>query len=249
MLEELKLENFRCFESHTIKFEKFNVLVGKNNCGKSTIIDALKLIANAIRFSPHRDVYLKESDVPFSVANIRHNYKEEDSRVSAKFSDGIEVEVTFPVEGAPITNISKNAYINDRLFKGKIIGIIPPVSAFEEVEELGNAKYVRKIMVSHLAPRHFRNIWLYFREGFEEFKELVEKTWPGYTVYAPELDTTINRISMFYREYDSQHEIFWAGHGFQIWLQLMTFLVKLGQRETLVLDEPDIYLHSDMQKN
>jgi hypothetical protein len=28
----------------------------------------------------------------------------------------------------------------------------------------------------------------------------------------------------------------------------MTFLVKLGHRETLVLDEPDIYLHQDMQK-
>jgi len=28
----------------------------------------------------------------------------------------------------------------------------------------------------------------------------------------------------------------------------MTFLVKLGRKETLVLDEPDIYLHSDMQK-
>jgi predicted ATP-dependent endonuclease of OLD family len=33
-----------------------------------------------------------------------------------------------------------------------------------------------------------------------------------------------------------------------VWLQLMTALVKLGHVETLVLDEPDIYLHSDMQK-
>jgi len=28
----------------------------------------------------------------------------------------------------------------------------------------------------------------------------------------------------------------------------MTFLVKLEKMDTLVLDEPDIYLHSDMQK-
>jgi len=53
---------------------------------------------------------------------------------------------------------------------------------------------------------------------------------------------------MFFKEKGITHKIFWAGHGFQVWLQLMTFLVKLGRKETLVLDEPDIYLHSDMQK-
>jgi predicted ATP-dependent endonuclease of OLD family len=53
---------------------------------------------------------------------------------------------------------------------------------------------------------------------------------------------------MFFKENGITREIFWAGHGFQVWLQLMTFLVKLGRKETLVLDEPDIYLHSDMQK-
>ncbi len=44
MLEKLKLKNFRCFEDYEIEFDKFNVIVGKNNAGKSTVIDAIKLV-------------------------------------------------------------------------------------------------------------------------------------------------------------------------------------------------------------
>jgi predicted ATP-dependent endonuclease of OLD family len=74
MLDELELENFRCFKRHFIKFNKFNILVGKNNSGKSTIIDALTLISNVVRFSPYREVTLKEKDIPFPIDNIRYNY-------------------------------------------------------------------------------------------------------------------------------------------------------------------------------
>lgn len=59
MLEKLRLTNFRCFEDHTIEFGRFNVIVGKNNSGKSTVIDALKLISNVFRYSPYRNEYLE----------------------------------------------------------------------------------------------------------------------------------------------------------------------------------------------
>jgi predicted ATP-dependent endonuclease of OLD family len=249
MLEKLELENFRCFDHHLIKFSKFNILVGKNNSGKSTIIDALKLISNAVRFSPYREVTLKEKDIPFPLDNIRFNYAEEDSRVSARFSDGTEVEVIFPIKGLPFSNILNcGKDINNKLLKEKIIGIVPPVGTFEKYEELGNSDYIRSIIGSHLASRHFRNIWYLLEDGLEEFREILEKTWPGYTIFAPEFNQQENRINMLFREYDSQYEIYWAGHGFQVWLQLITFLVKLGKKETLVLDEPDIYLHPDMQR-
>ena len=249
MLDELELENFRCFRRHFIKFNEFNILVGKNNSGKSTIIDALKLISNAVRFSPYREVTLKEKDIPFPIHNIRYNYVDDDSKITARFSDGTEVEVIFPINGLPFSNILREGKnIKNRILKEKIIGIVPPVATFEETEELGNPKYIQSIMVSHLASRHFRNIWNLSKEGFEEFKEILEKTWPGYTIYPPVFQSDKNIMNMFFREYDSQQEIYWAGHGFQIWLQLITFLVKLGKRETLVLDEPDIYLHPDMQK-
>lgn len=253
MLERVRLQNFRCFEDFSIEFDKFNIIVGKNNSGKSTIIDALKIISNVVRYAPYRYHYLEPRDIPFSTTNLRYNYNNDDSLIFAKFNDGAEIEIIFPVDDRPSANFLRNGIAGtNKLSREKILGIIPPVGAFEDEEKIGEKDYVRSIMISHLTPKHFRNIWYYFPEGFDEFKELVEKTWPGYSINLPEIHFTDDHVNlyidMFFTEDRITREIFWAGHGFQIWLQLMTFLVKLGPKETLVLDEPDIYLHQDLQK-
>jgi predicted ATPase len=244
MLEKLKLHNFRCFEDYEIKFSDFNVIVGKNNTGKSTIVDALKLVANVCRFATYRDGYLKDRDIPFSMTNLRFDYREEDATVEAMFSDKIEIAIEFPVDGTPWADIPYNV---GREKLRSLLGVVPPVGTFEETEKLADSKYLRSVMVSHLTPRHFRNIWQDVPEGFKEFQRIIQETWPGYIIERPET-YDLNHLRMFFKENKITREIFWAGHGFQVWLQLMTFLVKLGRVETLVLDEPDIYLHSDMQK-
>ena len=46
MIKELRLENFRGFDDHRIPFNpRTIVVVGKNNAGKSTIVEALRLVA------------------------------------------------------------------------------------------------------------------------------------------------------------------------------------------------------------
>jgi hypothetical protein len=206
-------------------------------------------VSNVVRYSPYRNLFLENRDIPFSTVNLRYNYNNEESLVFAKFSDGTEIEAVFPIDGRPYANLLRNGKtIKDKLSREKILGIIPPVGTFDDGEKLGDKDYLRSVMISHLTPRHFRNIWHYFPDGFNEFQELIEKTWPGYSIDSPEILYTENLISMYFTEDRISREIFWAGHGFQIWLQLMTFLVKLGPKETLVLDEPDIYLHQDLQK-
>ena len=244
MLEKLKLYNFRCFEDCEIQFGDFNIIVGKNNTGKSTIVDALKLVANVCRYATYRDKYLEDRDIPFSLTNLRFDYREEDSIIEALFSDRIAIRIEFPYDGRPRAEIPIKIG-RERL--RNLLGVIPPVGTFEESEILGDNKYLRSVLISHLTPRHFRNIWHDFPEGFKEFRNIIETTWPGYIIERPEL-YALNNLRMFFKEHGITREIFWAGHGFQVWLQLMTCLVKLGRVDTLVLDEPDIYLHSDMQK-
>lgn len=253
MLEKLKLINFRCFEDHEISFNSFNVIVGKNNTGKSTVIDALKLISNVCRYAPHRVYYLKERDIPFSTISLRYNYIDIESVVYASFSNNIELRITFPLEDEPYFEFLHSGFpINNKEISKFIsknsLGVIPPVGTFDETESQRDKKYLASILISYLAPRHFRNIWYLFKEGFQEFQHIIESTWPGYTIKPPEYDFNSNRLYMFFEENRFTREIFWAGHGFQVWLQLMTFLVKLGNVNSLILDEPDIYLHSDMQK-
>ena len=48
MLRQLRLQNFRCFDDHTVVFETSVVVVGKNNAGKSSVIEALRILSTVV---------------------------------------------------------------------------------------------------------------------------------------------------------------------------------------------------------
>ena len=66
----------------------------------------------------------------------------------------------------------------------------------------------------------------------------------------PEVDFSDRkpRLCMFCPEERIPREIFWAGFGFQVWCQMLTHLVQSSDRAIFLIDEPDIYLHSDLQR-
>jgi predicted ATP-dependent endonuclease of OLD family len=66
----------------------------------------------------------------------------------------------------------------------------------------------------------------------------------------PEIDYSHSppMLHMFCPEERIPREIFWAGFGFQVWCQMLTFIVKSRYASLFVIDEPDIYLHSDLQR-
>jgi len=43
-IREICINNFRCIKSAVIDFSKDNVLVGDNNSGKSTVLEAIDLV-------------------------------------------------------------------------------------------------------------------------------------------------------------------------------------------------------------
>lgn len=43
-------------------------------------------------------------------------------------------------------------------------------------------------------------------------------------------------------------EAAWMGHGLQMWLQTMWFLRRTSSQDIVVLDEPDVYMHPDLQR-
>src|SRR5438093_1148943 len=44
MLTELRLQNFRCFQDHAVPFKATSIAIGRNNAGKSTLVEALRLV-------------------------------------------------------------------------------------------------------------------------------------------------------------------------------------------------------------
>ena len=55
-------------------------------------------------------------------------------------------------------------------------------------------------------------------------------------------------LHMFCPEDRIPREIFWAGFGFQVWCQMLTHIIQSNESALFLIDEPDIYLHSDLQR-
>jgi predicted ATP-dependent endonuclease of OLD family len=59
---------------------------------------------------------------------------------------------------------------------------------------------------------------------------------------------TALELDLFYREGPTPKELAWCGDGVQVFLQLLLHLFNLRDSNTIVLDEPDVYLHADLQR-
>lgn len=150
-----------------------------------------------------------------------------------------------------VTDIAgrKNASFLRERFPLNLV-IVPTLSPLEQNEELVLTETVERNRYGRLASRNFRNFWLHkSKEEFDRFAELVELGWPGIKLSFPEVEHGGPRpiVRMYFRDGGNVREVQWAGFGFQVWMQTMMHLSGADKNSTLILDEPDIYLHPDLQ--
>jgi energy-coupling factor transporter ATP-binding protein EcfA2 len=266
-ITSVEFRSYKAFRHYSLQLQQMNILVGPNNSGKSTVIGAFRLLANALRHARSRQTQyligprgrryygyvLPAEDLPVSIENVHTDYAETDSVINFRLSNGNNMQLYFPRSGGilllldPVgkdvrtTASFKNAYpIN--------IAAVPVLGPLEHEEDFVQLGTVQRGLETHRASRHFRSYWRYYPGGFTEFAELVAKTWPGMQIEEPELDHRSNKLSMFCLEDRITRELYWSGFGFQIWCQLLTHIFRAKRDALLIVDEPEIYLHPDVQR-
>jgi hypothetical protein len=127
---------------------------------------------------------------------------------------------------------------------------MPQVAPVERNETILNPDYVRRNLSSAHAPRHFRNQINLLQEFLPLFRTIVEETWHGLQVLelGGKNSSTGNPLSLLIRNDDYVAEISTMGHGVQMWLQTMWFLSRIETNVPVILDEPDVYMHPDLQR-
>jgi hypothetical protein len=265
----IKFRNYKAFKNYSVALAEFNILVGANNAGKSTVIGAFRILAEGIRRAKFRNAEYNDSAVirgycysinlsglPVSTENVFTNYDDsEPAIVEFKLSNGNALRLVFPerdvcylvceTSGRPVRTPAdfKRAF-------DVTVSFVPVLGPVEHEEQLNTEETARRALLTHRASRNFRNIWYHMPDGFDEFRALVQETWPGMDIQRPEVHRDIDaaKLDMFCPEERVPRELYWAGFGFQVWCQMLTFISKAPKGSLLIIDEPDIYLHSDLQR-
>lgn len=272
MLIQLRLQNFRCFSDHVVPFRPCTIIVGRNNAGKSTLVDALRLVSivtaryRTLGFRgapdwgeiPAREVGLSPSidGMEFNVQNLFHRYGEPPALVTATFSSGNSAKIYIGPEGrlhvvllTADGHIVRNRAAAPEGFLPRV-EIMPQVAPVQPREVILNPDYVRHNLSSVLAPAHFRNQLNLLSDRFPRLQALAEQTWNGLRI--EELigtgEARGSELQLLIRNDDYVSELATMGHGLQMWLQTMWFLARVEETSTVTLDEPDVYMHPDLQR-
>jgi len=273
MIEELTLRNFRGFDSHTVPLRPLIIIVGKNNAGKSTVVEALRLVSmvtSRYQFLHYRElpswidrprcdrgVYPSTEGLDQSPVGIFHRYGDPPATIIAKFSSGDQVEVLVG-PALQVVGIIRDKQGQVIRTKGQAnhlqlpqVSILPQIGPLLRDESLLVSAYVRQSMSSSRSSLHFRNQLHLLQEYFAAFQKTAQETWPGLAIQ----QLSINEISaaeaslcLLVRDSDFTAEVGWMGHGLQMWLQTMWFLTYSAKSNSVILDEPDVYMHADLQR-
>jgi ABC-type cobalamin/Fe3+-siderophores transport system ATPase subunit len=201
--------------------------------------------------------------------NLRHQFRADETTVSMTVDSGATVTSVWPPVSADDGAYERSAFFylrnkdSDPIVQpSKVreltepIGVIPALSPINRRERRLDDEYVRSQYEGRRTSQHTRNhlLQIDLADEFDEFTqfalewlpelaELRVDARPGEAVGETELD-------VFVREQGDRtlKELFWSGDGMQVFVQLLAHLWRLRDASVIVLDEPDLYLHADLQR-
>ena len=266
-ITSIKFTNFKSLRNYTVHLQERNILVGPNNAGKSTIISSLRLLEVALRRARSKNAerltlpdgrlghghHISLSNLSVSLENVATDYNSDPSQIEFRLSSRNKLILHFPSDGGCTfyweSDGAAIATAGRFLTAFPIsVQVVPVLGPLEHREAYVNQDTVRDALSTHRASRHFRNYWHYFPENWEAFAEMVASTWPGMQIKKPEIDIQNRQLRMFFSEERLDREMYWSGFGFQIWCQLLTHISRASTSTILAIDEPEIYLHPDVQR-
>lgn len=274
MIKSLRLTNFRGFDDHVVEFAPFTLLTGRNNAGKTTIIEALRVISVALsrlrsakfQMAPAEfDRYFAGPVFRFSLKtldfdenNIHHNYHyERPAVIQLILTNNCKVTVYLgrdPADRYCQLQLAGGRKVNAKSAapdtKFHRVFVMPPVGSLLANETERDKKYLHDNINGYLSYRHIRNQMAEMREQFDHFSKELERTWPGLKVQSLGLARSDqgSRYELEIRDRSYPAEIASMGSGLQAWVQTLWFLSRVNSGSIIVLDEPDVYLHADLQK-
>jgi hypothetical protein len=204
----------------------------------------------------------------FSNENIRHDFRPDETRIEATTTKGVRIALSwagidynddegatppgtffvFPPDGGSM--ISQRAAVKDLV---PDIAVVPTLTPLDDREPFVGDETLRRHRTSRRSSRYFRNaLYRMTSQEWIEFTSFVYERTPELSdlVLHRAVGSTVDDFDLFYQESDTrqEREIAWSGDGIQIWMQALYHLWIQRDAPVLLLDEPDVFLHPDLQR-
>ena len=178
------------------------------------------------------------------------------AEIEAEFDDGKKIHIFLSPEKKIHTVLldKKGRAVKSRTEARSLgfpkVGILPQISPLAREEKILKPETVLGAIDSPLSSSHFRNQLILLKDYYEDFCELAEEKWPGLQVreLVCEREYPGDPIFLMLRCDEFVGEVGKMGHGLQMWLQCIWFLTRCKHYQTIILDEPDVYMHADLQR-
>lgn len=277
-LRQLRLIRFRSFEDFSISFGDGALLVGPNNAGKSTLLTAIRLADTLVRYAHRRNpesstragdvrvlTYpIQLRDYPSLRDSIRYEFGTAESRLELTWKSGAKLVAVWPEESSDgddepyfyLLQASGTPVRSTAQAKASFpaLGVVPVLGPIDHNERLLDAVYVKNNIAGRLSSRHFRNQLRLLEESGDLADFLTwASEWMGDLAF-DRVQTQMSDdgavVTAFVFEAASRvpKELVWAGDGIQVWLQLLYHVHRIRNQAVIVLDEPEVYLHPDLQR-
>jgi len=250
-------------------------MVGPNSSGKSSVVEALRFLSiacnifnegNITFYKPSKNLNIIDGPRGFSVSlkglefdfeTVFYHYNDPPGMIEATFQTN-EIVTIFVLKqnrifvrikdttGKPVTTWQRTDGI-----QLPEIGVLPQLAPLASKEIIMLPDDVFEARSLFQSSSEFRaQLYAQYDRYFDKFKQLVESTWPNIRINELKSDGNWmvgKYLWLFVQDRDFVAEASWMGHGLQLWLQVIWFIARTEDCDIVVLDEPDVYLHPDLQ--
>lgn len=271
----VNIQRFKNLNNLSIELEKINVIVGSNNSGKSSILQAIQFavsVAQTTKLEKTAYWHHTQDRLPTSISQTQLIYSPlQDVPSLAPFGNLVESQdqgiiVNFIEAESENTSkicISRGKNKNIRIeITGELLGTqlqsienpyciyVPGLAGIQGNEEFRPPSYVRRAAARGDANNVFRNILLLLKrdtEAWPQFLSDFQTIFPNLSVVVEYDYENDDSINTFIKIGYKKLPIDAAGTGVLQAIQILSYVNLYGPK-VLLLDEPDAHLHPNNQR-
>lgn len=247
-IRSLKITSFKGItELKIADLGDLNVFIGKNNSGKSTILHAIDVAGLALKYSDFSRFQLK-----LAIEDLFNEIGK--FSIDLELDDGSTLKITSQENRNPTIEPAPN----DDQKLGTLL-VWPDVNSLINNRRHRTPKWV----IDQLEARTFQNVnglqllhaIKYY--GARNERGLTPKTYDDLVAevqaFFPDISELLSARTeddvdtLYYEEYGKKLDIIYSGSGLRHFIDIIVKL-KLSNSDILLLDEPEMGLHPDMQR-